>query len=267
VWELPIFSTGSQNRKIQLVNRQHTFFGNEMNFNRTSKTGIANGAIVIALTLLVSGQAVQAQDATAGSYSASSVLGPDQDSLLPPEVVPLDPATASSLTQAQAEKRSTAPSNFGSFATEGNLSVPGLVDNGVPNNMQTAKDARAAAFNALYGQGSLPQQPPGGVNPNFAGGQPGMGQPPMNGSGSAQYGSVAQSMPTQSQTLSGASKIKPKVRDIKRAGISNTISALAGFTGGAVAAAALMRPTNSAMGLGMFGLTMTGFGVRNAFRF
>lgn len=223
-------------------------------------------AITLFVTAPVSCQAVLAQEApSVGSYSSSSMLGPDQDSLLPPEVVPLDPATASSLSAAQADKRN-ASLGMSSVATEGSIgSVPGLVPSGVPNGMQTAKDARNAAFGALYGQGQLPQQPmlqSAGVSQNQMFGQP------MNGSGSAPYGTVAQQpMPTQSQTLSGASKNPPKVRDIKRAGISNTISALAGFTGGAVAAASLMRPYNPYMGLGMFGLTMTGFGVRNAFRF
>lgn len=238
-----------------------------MNFSQNSNKGKASNAIAAALTLLVTAsvscQAALAQEApSAGSYSSSSTLGPDQDSLLPPEVVPLDPSTASSLSAAQAQKRQSSPLGS-SYATEGSI-VPGLVETGIPNGMQTAKDARNAAFQSLYGQGQLPQQ-----QPMLQGSQSFVGQQPMiNGSGSAPYGAVAQQpMPTQSQTLSGGSKHQAKIRDIRRGGISNTLSALAGFTGGAVAATALMRPYNPAMGLGMFGLTMTGFGVRNAFRF
>lgn len=237
-----------------------------MNGSQISKISKATNASVVALTLLlaatVSCQVAMAQDSSsAGSYSSSSSLGPDQDSLLPPEVVPLDPATANSLSAAQAEKRQT--SSYGSGATEGSV-VPGLVSNGVPNGMQTAKDARNAAFNSLYGQGQIPQQPQSvGINQSYI-----LGQNPMNGSGSAPYGSSAQPvMPAQSQMLSGGSKIKPKIHDIKRAGFSNVISGLAGFGAGAMTAGALMRPTNSMAGLGIFGLTMTGFGVRNAFRF
>lgn len=241
-----------------------------MNRIHNSNQPKARNAFVAALTLLLSAsgacQAVLAQEApSTGSYSSTSSLGPDQDSLLPPEVVPLDPATANSMSQAQAANRQSSYTGNNSFATEGSI-TPGLVGNGVPQGMQSAKDARNAAFNSLYGQGSMPPlQASGGVSQNYIP----SGQPPMmNGSGSAPFGASAQPIMTaQSQTLTGGSKIQPKVRDIKRAGVSNLISGLAGFGAGAITAGALMRPANPMMGLGMYGLTMTGFGVRNAFRF
>lgn len=256
-----------------------------MKRNHNSKKVTASNSFVAALALLLSAsgtvQAVSAQEMpSTGSYSSASSLGPDQDSLLPPEVVPLDPATANSMSQAQAANRqssygsasgSNAPNN-NSFATQGSF-TPGLVSNGIPQGMQSAKDARNAAFNSLYGQGNLapmqgnmpPMQVGGGVSQNQIIGQ----APMMNGSGSAPFGAPAAQpmMAPQSQTLTGGSKIQPKVRDIKRAGVSNMISGLAGFGAGAITAGALMRPANPMMGLGMFGLTMTGFGVRNAFRF
>ncbi len=241
-----------------------------MNRSKTSIKGQASNVTVAALSLLmtasVSCQVASAQDyPSSGSYSSSSSLGPDQDSLLPPEVVPLDLATANSLSAAQADKRQSSFTGANSFATEGSI-APGLVPTGLPEGMQSAKDARNAAFNSLYAQGQLPLQPQSsGFNQGYI-----LGQTPMNGSGSGQYGSPPsqQAMPTQSQMLSGRSKNQPKIRDIKRAGISNTVSALAGFAGGAMTAGSLLRPYGgSAMGLGMYGLTMTGFGVRNAFRF
>jgi hypothetical protein len=227
-----------------------------MNFGDTNNKK-AFGVSAVALALLLSnGAAALAQDAMLG------------DDLLPPEVVPLDPTTASSVQA----PRATAPNaGAGAVATDGQV-VPGLVNNGVPGNMQTAKDARAAAFNALYGQGQLQQQQPfaaGGVMQNQV---PGMdpNANAMNGSGSGAYGSQVAAQPpmtASTQRLSGPTKNQPKIRDTKRGGLSNGISAVSAFGTGALLSGALMRNTNPMMGLGIFGLTMTGFGVRNAFRF
>jgi hypothetical protein len=228
-----------------------------MKLSQTTTKGKTSGIAALALTLMMSSAAI-AQD-----FSSNS-----EDSLLPPEVVPLDPATANSMSAQQAAQRQTSVGTASSVATEGQA-VPGLVSNGVPNGLQTSKDARNAAFQSLYGQGQLPpmQQPMqalGGVSQSQVLGQ----NPMMNGSGSGPYGAQqVPPMPMQSQRLSGAPKNPSKIRDIKRGGISNTISAVAGFGAGALTAGALMRPTSYPMMLGMYGLTMTGFGVRNAFRF
>jgi hypothetical protein len=239
-----------------------------MNSSQTTINKKAIGASVVLLSMVLTIAPATAQDASAGGYSSSSFIGADHDSLLPPEVVPLDPATASSMSAAQAASRANALGSASSVASEGQQ-VPGLVPSSVPQGMQTAKDARQAAFNSLYGQGSIqpinqPMQA-GGVQQNFV---PGLTNPAMNGSGSAPYGAPSQPMiATQSQRLTGAPKQQPKIRDIKRAGVSNTLSAVAGFGAGALTAGALIQPANPMVGLGIFGLTMTGFGVRNAFRF
>jgi hypothetical protein len=232
-----------------------------MNFAHTATKANAAGIAAMAMTLLLSSTAF-AQD-----FSGNSI-GADQDSLLPPEVVPLDPATANSMSAQQAAQRQSNVGSASSVATEGNA-VPGLVGNGIPNGMQTSKDARNAAFQSLYGQGQLqplqPLQAAGGVSQSQMLGQ----NPMMNGSGSGPYGTPSEvpPIPVQSQRLSGAPKNPSKIHDIKRSGFSNTLSAVAGFGAGALTAGALMRPASPMMGMGMFGLTMTGFGVRNAFRF
>ena len=236
-----------------------------MQFGHSNQT-IANRKAVLALTLILtcagSVQVALAQDsASAGSYSAANALGADQDSLLPPEVVPLDPVAANSMSAAQAARRQ---STLGAATEQSN--APGLVNSGMPSGqgMQTAQEARKAAFDALYGQPTL-QQPAfraGEVSQNQL-----IGQNPMNNPTLAPYQQAPNTMPAQSQTLSGGSKTKPIIRDIRRAGISNTISAVAGFGAGALMSGALIRQTNPMMGLGIFGMTMTGFGVRNAFRF
>jgi len=230
---------------------------------------------VVALSLLLttmsgSVQVVCAQDMSpAGSFSSSGTIGADQDSLLPPEVVPLDPSVANTMSSTQAQNRQAEISNNNSVGND--ASVPGLVDdnpNSQAQGMQHVKDFRKAAFESLYNQ--QPQQPmqmDAGVSFDNYGQQPGApGQQP--GVNAYQPGTMANAGgPPQSQTLSGGSKIKPKVRDIRRAGFSNTLSAVAGFGAGALTAGYLMRPQNMWMGAGLFGLSMTGFGVRNGFRF
>src|SRR5262245_7052887 len=106
-----------------------------MTFDRYTTKSMINRTAVAALTVLISmsaGQVVLAQGAPG--------LSQGDDSLLPPEVVPLDPSTASSMGQAQAASTPAAMGN----------AVPGLVDNNAANNMQSAQDFRKAAFNSLY---------------------------------------------------------------------------------------------------------------------
>jgi hypothetical protein len=232
------------------------------------KTGLLK---LVCLTLLLTfagtTQVASAQYASTNGYGGG--LGPDQDSLLPPEVVPLDPSTANSMATQQAEKR--VQTGFGSGA-EGQ--VPGLVNSGT-NGMMTAQDYRKAAFNSLYGQGQLPQnqsqmqwQASGvsqnqvvGQNPDF-----GLGQNSMNSPTYAPY-QPSSSMPASSQTLTGGTKSQPKIRDTRRGGFTNTVSSLASLGAGAFAAGALLHPQSPMVGAGIFGMTMTGFGNRNSFRF
>src|SRR5262249_41499213 len=70
----------------------------------------------------------------------------------------------------------------------------------------------------------------------------------------------------QSQMLTGSVRQKQYRRDIKRAGLSNAFSALAGF-GSGMMLGSMVRNPNGGCGLGMMGLGMTGFGTRNGFRF
>src|SRR5271169_3486725 len=106
-------------------------------------------AAVLALSLLLlNGSAVLAQGMEAGqmgAYSPSSALGPDQESMLPPEVVPLDASVAQKLSASQAEARAMQAQ----ISTPGN--VPGLV-NGMPSGYQTAQDARQNLFKSLLNQ-------------------------------------------------------------------------------------------------------------------
>lgn len=195
-------------------------------------------------------------------------IGPDQDSLLPPEVVPLDPRSASAPAQSSQYSQAAMPNqNYNN--------APGLAQG-------SAQDMRRQAFESLYGS-TQAQQPPampmnnGGqwraqapVDPSLMMQQqpyspPAMpqGQYPM-AMGNGQQGAP---MPAQSQTLTGGPKSQPVQRDIRRTGFSNVLSAASAFGAGALGSAALMRPTNPWLGAGFYGMTMTGLGNRNSFRF
>jgi hypothetical protein len=170
-----------------------------------------------------------------------------EESLLPPEIVPLDPITTSTSANSSSNQMSAIDDN----------NTPGMVMNDL-NGMQTAKDFRQSAFNSLYGQGELNPQV---LTPQWRAQQGNMenSYPASN--------ALASNQPAQSQTLTGGVKYKPVTKDIRRSGVTNTLSALAGFGAGALTSAYLMRPQYAPVGLGIFGLTMTGFGVRNGFRF
>lgn len=242
-------------------------------------------AFSLALGIIAAGPAVQAQSTDDGS------MGMD---LLPPEVVPLDPAAASQLSASQAESRQMSGSD---------VAAPGLVAGDNNNGMQSAQDFRKSAFESLYNQGQMPAQqqqqvwragqvsygngapampnsmPMNGMQagmPGMPGMQTGMQQPGFAPPGSPQFGQYPSTpgmtngalySAHQTQTLSGAPKSKPIVRDVRKGGFSHALSAMAGFGAGAITHGAMMNPQSAMMGLGMFGATMTGFGVRNASRF
>lgn len=210
----------------------------------------------------------------AGAQEAGmeAMVGPDTDSLLPPEVVPLDPRAASAMSSSQSQARQ--------------MSDPGMAMQDAPGLVQSsAQDMRRQAFESLYG-GAQAQQPPaldmnGGqpqqqwraaqpIEPSqmmqqqpFAQPMPPQGQYPMAMGGAPQ----GATMPAQAQTLTGGPKTQPVQRDIRRAGFSNVFNAATAFGAGALTSAVMMRPNNPWLGAGFYGLTMTGLGNRNAFRF
>jgi hypothetical protein len=248
----------------------------------------------VALSLLLSTGLASNQSAlaqgleagAAGSLSQTSSLGPEQESLLPPEVVPLDPVVAQKMTQAQAQSRAVGMDAMPQ-AQEA-AAAPGLAGAGDLSHLQTAQDFRKAALNSLMGQGNISMRQPAGVGlpgapgsmapgSQFGAGSAGQsawissngGPAPQTGqSGWMQpgQGPGTVSAHPQSQTLTGSVKHKQYRRDIKRAGLSNAVSALAGF-GSGMMVGSMVRNPSTAFGLGMFGLGMTGFGVRNGFRF
>src|SRR4029450_4952971 len=150
----------------------------------TSKNTEGRKIAILAISLLLAAQttiqSVQAQGmeaGVAGSLSQTSSLGPEQESLLPPEVVPLDPAVAQKLTQAQAQSRAA---SMDAMPQAQGQAFPGMTGGQQMGQMQTAQDFRKAAFNSLMGQQNVqPRQA-------FAQGMPGqngfMNNQPLDGS-------------------------------------------------------------------------------------
>ena len=178
-------------------------------------------------------------------------LTAEQDSLLPPEVVPLDPQVAQKLAQSQAQARdlnvAADPADAGSA-------------------MNTSKQTRQNMMDSMMNQGNFQNEYANNMqSANQGGGETGTSDwimPGQDGSSSmTAFGNVQ-----QTQYLSAPTPHPTVRRDVRRTGLSHAVSALAGFGAGAVLGSTLRRP-NTMMGLGMTGLMMTGFGTRNAFRF
>jgi len=190
-------------------------------------------------------------------------IGPDQDSLLPPEVVPLDP---SAIKAVPSQSYSPTASNFGS------QSVPGMSNGNEPAApTQSAQDFRKAAFDQLYGQTPIHPQT---NNPNLQMMQGQMGQMPgqmpgqpnqsqFGGSNPGTPGMVADNPePTQSQTLSGGIKTQSGQKPSKLAKLEHNVGLVTSF------GAAGMTGMSSGAGmysLGLMGVSLLNMGMRNAF--
>lgn len=201
-----------------------------------------------------------------GYPEQSPSMGSTQDSFLPPEVVP------------QADNGA---GQFAMGATPGQLTaLPDAAQMNMANmasgNM-SAKDMRKAAFESLLGNTQLSNQIPQQYDPAMAQGQNAnqmmpsqaqytIGQPDWLVQGSNPSNDISQyGNSSQTQTLTGGSKVPIVRRDTRKGGFANNLSGGAAM-GSGLLFTQLRRP-GSLFGLGFTGLTMTGFGVRNGFRF
>lgn len=241
----------------------------------TAKQIAKEAATKLALSLTIvsvvglSTSPVMAQGLQAGQMeqlSQMSGLGADQESLLPPEVVPMDSQAAQQLSQSQAQARQM-----------------GGYDINARNNRQDA-------FNALMGREDLSQQvnpaqfqpmngaqmdqyAPGQLLPqaqNQAGQQfsqqLAQQQQQMGVSAWQQPGQNGQnSFPAQNQTLAGKVKKAP-VKGIARTGLSHTLTGLAAFGAGAYTMSLMRSPAMLYSG-GMMGFGLGNYALRNGFRF
>jgi len=235
---------------------------------------------LLILSLMLATAPTMAQGMEAGtmqSINPSASIGPDQDALLPPEVVPLDPGSASALSASQAQSRQAAMS--------AGSSVPGLTDSGNP------MDLRRQALGQLMGDQTV--LPPDAMNKVWrAGLQPSLAQQQTTAPGMAPQApgmdmmssssmapnslggpnfqmannqQMQQGYIAQTQTLTGGSNNQPKQVNTRRGGLSNILNYAGAFGAGAMTSG--FWSNNPWMGAGMFATTMTGFGVRNNSRF
>ncbi|HEY9775058.1 MAG TPA: hypothetical protein V6C81_14940 [Planktothrix sp.] len=223
--------------------------------------GLSLSLLLSVCTSIVPAVADEGLSATAGA------LGMDGDSLLPPEVVPLDPSAASRMSQSQAQSR----------ANDMTASTPGLAN---PSNAapslgapgMTAQDYRKAAFDSLYNQGTLPTS---ATNPSFGAMQGQMGQL-NNNTNSAPNGQLHQSAwagansPAQPQTLTGnVSQPRQANKTLKNAG--RMLGAATSVAGGVAIGALMFRngasSSAASLGLGLMGASLINAGLRGALRF
>ncbi len=199
-------------------------------------------------------------------------MGPDQESLLPPEVVPLDPQVASKMSQTQAATRALG----NNFDTQ---SAPGLVQAGgntstVPAGLplstgQSAQDFRQAAFNSMMCQPVTAAAPQ--VNPNLQMMQGQMGQAPGMTPQAGQSAWVTPGMTAanqtgvgvQSQTLSGGVRNPEIGRPSKLSKLSHGVGLATMIGSGVFVGAAMSRNPASMYSTGLFGLGLANYAFRN----
>ncbi len=238
----------------------------------TAKQIAKDAATKLALSLTVVTVVGQLSLSPVMAQGFESGLGADQESLLPPEVVPLDSQAAQKLSQAQAQNRQV------NFEAQPQAA------------MTDARSNRQEAFNTLMGREDLMQQAnnqmsqpqfqpmngaqmdqyaPGQLLPQAqqqAGAQYNQQQPPMGVSAWQQPGQNGQnSFPAQTQTMSGKVKRSP-LKGIGRSGLSHSLTGLAAFGAGAFTMSRMRSPAMLYSG-GIMGLGLANYGLRSGFRF
>jgi hypothetical protein len=248
-------------------------------------------SIGLSLTLLVSVLAC----VPAFAQESGSGLGMDQESLLPPEVVPLDPSAASQMSRSQAASReATLGSSTASQSVPG---LSGLQPLTPPSDMQSAQDFRKSMFNSLYNQGTLaPNNQAPQAAPSFQG-QQGQGQQGQGQQGQGQQGMMTQQPQQQSnqfgqsqqpnqqvsqsgwmnangapqqQTLSGGVQNPSGKPNNTFNTVKHVLGTATGFGGGVLTGALMMQNRASSpyamLGLGLMGASVLNYGMRNAWR-
>jgi hypothetical protein len=198
-------------------------------------------------------------------------LAQSADSYLPPEVVPLDPQVASQLAQSQAKAREMNRGLNVSADTIGDPSTSAMNNAGAMNSRTMRQDMMqslaspnsGAQFGNMGGNmGNAPNAAAQAAPATTGTSDWIMPEKPSTQQGIAtNYGNVE-----QTQTLSGQAQQQQVRHDTRRAGMSNAVSGMAGFLGGAILGSALRRP-GSLMGFGMYPFMMGGFGPTAAFRY
>ncbi len=194
-------------------------------------------------------------------------LAQSADSYLPPEVVPLDPQVASQLAQSEAKARESMPVNRGLNVSADPIGDPansaanaaGAMNSRTMRQdmMQSLASPNSGAQFGNMGNAAAQAAPATTGTSDWI-----MPEKPSTQQGIAtNYGNVE-----QTQTLSGQAQQQGVRHDTRRGGMSNAVSGMAGFLGGAILGSALRRP-GSLMGMGMYPFMLGGFGPTAAFRY
>jgi hypothetical protein len=202
-------------------------------------------------------------------------LGPDQDSLLPPEVVPLDANGGASMQASQQQAMQAGQQQaqrMGSFNAPASFNSPAMSNapQAPVQQMQTPAEWRKAAYDSMMNNPNAQpifapqQQAQMGQMP----GQPGAnGQPAVGQSGWQSGNGQAMATSTQSQTLSGQVQqpnYNKKGGPSKLSGLAHTAS-MATMVGSGVLMGALMMRRSPGYGIyssGMMGASMLNYGMR-----
>ena len=235
---------------------------NHSNQNQKESKHSAKKAVAVALLLAAMvGQAAFMPQAYAQGIS------PDQDSLLPPEVVPLDAAGGNNFANSMpAQNNFNAPSNF-----QAAQSAPQFN----PAEMQTPQEWRKAAFDSMTNNANAQPIYAPQANPQLMPMQGQMGQMPGNnpsGLGQSPWmnanGQPMASAPAQSQTLSGQVAQQPNQnpngkKGSKLTGISHAVG-MASLFGGGMLMGSLMsgRMYVNPMSTGLMGVGLTNYAMR-----
>ncbi len=261
---------------IQDLNKKMKTLNTAKQIAKEAATKLALSLTVVSVIGQLSTSPVMAQGLQAGQMgelSQMSGLGADQESLLPPEVVPLDPQAAAKLSQSQAQTR-----QMNGFDAQPQAAMP------------DARANRQDAFNTLMGREDLQQQAnnqmsqpqfqpingaqmdqyaPGQLLPQAqqqAGTQYNQQQQPMGVSAWQNPGQNGQApFPAQTQTMSGKVKRSP-LKGIGRSGLSHSLTGLAAFGAGAFTMSRMRSPSMLYSG-GIMGLGLANYGLRSGFRF
>jgi hypothetical protein len=237
--------------------------------NQISKESKPSARKAVAHALLLT--ALVGQVAFCMPQAFAQGISPDQDSLLPPEVVPLDAAGNNNFAAAPAQGMAPAVGN-----SMPSSSAPAFN----PGEMQTAQQWRKAAFDsmqnnpnvtpafshqnpALMSQQGQMGQMPGQMGQN---GTPGLGQSPwMNAQGQPMTGAA------QTQTLSGAVAQQPNQnpngkKGSKLNGISHSIGLVSLFGGGMLMGSLLSgRAAINPMSTGLMGVGLSNYALRGMY--
>jgi hypothetical protein len=236
--------------------------------NQISKESKPSARKAVAHALLLT--ALVGQAAFCMPQAFAQGISPDQDSLLPPEVVPLDAAGNNNFAAAPTQMTPAGTSSMPSS------SAPAFN----PGEMQTAQQWRKAAFDsmtnnpnvtpaftnnnpALMSQQGQMGQMPGQMGQN---GAPGIGQSPwMNAQGQPMTGAA------QTQTLSGAVAQQPNQnpngkKGSKLNGVSHTLSMMTMFGGGMLMGSLMSgRMAINPMSTGLMGVGLSNYALRGMY--